>query len=202
MFLLWPLTLALGVLAHHYTVLLVRSFEAVGETRGMVSAYSNQKAAVDLTVHEGVSTMSVDRSRILDLLAAGKITAEEAERLLDALDARKGAAAASAESAVKGDPKPLIAALPKYLYVKVLAANRDNVNVKIPIVLLRSGLKLTSLIPPLAMDKINETMTEHGMSVDFNNFKPEDIDELIGALRETEVNVDTQNGDTVRVYCA
>ena len=109
---------------------------------------------------------------------------------------------ASAESAIKGDPEPLIAALPKYLYVKVLAANRDNVNVKIPIVLVRSGLKLTSLIPPLAMDKINETMTAHGMSVDFNNFKPEDIDELIGALRETEVNVDTENGDTVRVYCA
>jgi hypothetical protein len=142
--------------------------------------------------------MSEDRSRILDLLAAGKITAEEAERLLDALDARKGAAAASAGSAIKGDPEPLVAALPKYLYVKVLAANRDNV----PIVLVRSGLKLTSLIPPLAMDKINETLTAQGMSVDFNNFKPEDIDELIGALRETEVNVDTGNGDTVRVYCA
>jgi hypothetical protein len=119
--------------------------------------------------------MSEDRSRILDLLAGGKITAEEAERLLDA---------------------------PKYLYVKVLAANGDNVNVKIPIVLVRSGLKLTSLIPPLAMDKINDTMAEHGMSVDFNNFKPEDIDELISGLRETEVNVDAKNGDTVRVYCA
>ena len=146
--------------------------------------------------------MSEDRGRILDLLAGGKITAEEAERLLDALDARTGAATASAESAIKGDPAPLIAALPKYLYVKVLAANGDNVNVKIPIVLVRSGLKLTSLIPPLAMDKINDTMSEHGMSVDFNNFKPEDIDDLIGALRETEVNVDAKNGDTVRVYCA
>jgi hypothetical protein len=145
--------------------------------------------------------MSEDRSRILDLLAAGKISADEAERLLDALDARKGAPASS-ESAIKGDPEPLIAALPKYLYVKVLAANGDNVNVKIPIVLVRSGLKLTSLIPPLAMDKINDTMSEHGMSVDFNNFKPEDIDELIAGLRETEVNVDAKNGDTVRVYCA
>jgi hypothetical protein len=36
MSLLWPLTLALDVLAYHHTVLLVRSFEAVGETRGMV----------------------------------------------------------------------------------------------------------------------------------------------------------------------
>jgi len=45
-------------------------------------------------------------------------------------------------------------------------------------------------------------VSEHGMSVDFNNFKPEDIDELIGALRDMEVNVDAKNGDTVRVYCA
>ncbi len=36
--------------------------------------------------------MSEDRSRILNMLAEGKITAEEAERLLDALDTRAGAA--------------------------------------------------------------------------------------------------------------
>ena len=34
--------------------------------------------------------MSEDRSRILNMLAEGKITAEEAERLLDALDPRTG----------------------------------------------------------------------------------------------------------------
>ena len=146
--------------------------------------------------------MSEERSRILSLLAGGKITAAEAERLLDALEASKGAAAEPAGPPIHGDPGPLIAALPRYLYVKVLAANGDNVDVKIPIVLVRSGLKLTSLIPPLAMDKINDTMSEHGMSIDFSNFKPEDIDELIGGLRDMEVNVDAKNGDTVRVYCA
>jgi hypothetical protein len=147
--------------------------------------------------------MSEDRSRILSLLAAGKITADEAERLLDALDARSSAAAAApAGAAFAGDPEPLLAALPKHLYVKVIAVSGDNVDVKIPIALVRSGLKLTSLIPPQAMDQISDTMSQHGMSVDFNNLKPEDIDELIGALREMEVNVDAKNGDTVRVYCA
>jgi hypothetical protein len=146
--------------------------------------------------------MSEDRSRILNLLAGGKITAEEAERLLDALEARTGAATAPTGPAIQGDPGPLSAALPKYLYVKVLAANGDNVDVKIPIALVRSGLKLTSLIPPQAIDQINDSMSQHGMSVDLSNFKPEDIDELVGALREMEVNVDAKNGDTVRVYCA
>lgn len=146
--------------------------------------------------------MSEDRSRILKMLAEGKITAEEAERLLDALEARADSSTASAESAIKGDFEPLIAALPKYLYVKVVAVNGDNVDVKIPIALVRSGLKLTSLIPSKAMDQINDSMSEHGMSVDFSNLKPEDIDELVGTLREMEINVDAKNGDNVRVYCA
>ena len=146
--------------------------------------------------------MSEDRSRILNMLAQGKITAEEAERLLDALDARPGTGAESAGPAIKGDPGPLIDALPKFLYVKVLAENGDNVDVKIPIALVRSGLKLTSLIPPQAMDQINDSMSEHGMSVDFSNLKPEDIDDLVAALREMEINVDSSNGDKVRVYTA
>ncbi len=146
--------------------------------------------------------MSEDRSRILNLLAEGKITAAEAERLLDALEPRGGGSSQSDEPVIKGDPGPLIAALPKFLYVKVVAANGDNVDVKIPIALVRSGLKLTSLIPPQAMDQINDSMSEHGMSIDFSNLKPEDIDELVEALREMEVNVDSKDGDNVRVYCA
>ena len=68
LFLLWPLALVVGVLAllltivadvvlflvgrryHNYTVLLVRSFAALGETRGMVIRFSNEKTAVDMTV--------------------------------------------------------------------------------------------------------------------------------------------------------
>lgn len=146
--------------------------------------------------------MSEDRSRILNMLAEGKISAEEAERLLDALDSRGGTAAASTGPAIKGDPGPLLEAMPKFLYVKVNAADGDTVDVKIPIALVRSGLKLTSLIPPQAMDQINSSMSEHGMSVDFANLKPEDIDELVEALREMEINVDSTNGDKVRVYCA
>ncbi len=146
--------------------------------------------------------MNEDRSRILNMLAEGKITADEAGHLLDALDAGAGAPDAPQGPTIKGDPGPLLEALPKYLYVKVIAKDGDNVDVKIPVALVRSGLKLTSLIPPDAMDQINGSMSEHGMSVDFSNLKPEDIDEIVEALREMEVNVDAENGDKVRVYCA
>jgi len=69
LFLLWPFALLLGVLAlgvalvadvvlllrgrryHHYAVLLARSFAVLGETRGTVIRFSNEKTAVDMTVH-------------------------------------------------------------------------------------------------------------------------------------------------------
>jgi hypothetical protein len=140
--------------------------------------------------------MGEERNRILDLLAAGKITAEEAARLLDALAAR--AAQTAAEPAAKPNP----ASPSKFIYVKVLSAKGDNVNVKIPLSLVRAGLKLTSLIPPQAVDQINKSMSEHGMSMDLQNLKPEDLEELIESLREMEINVDSVNGDNVRVYAA
>jgi len=68
LFLLWPFALALGVLSlvftiladlvlllfgrryHHYTILLVRSFAALNETRGMVIRINDRKTTVDMTV--------------------------------------------------------------------------------------------------------------------------------------------------------
>ena len=147
--------------------------------------------------------MSEERARILNMLSAGKITAEEAERLLDALDSRTAAPQASAPtepSAIKGDPTPLLTALPKFLFVKVLSTDGDNVDVKVPLALVRSGIKLTSLIPPEAMDKLTRQMGDSGISIDFANLKPEDIDDLVESLREMEVTVNSANGDNVRVW--
>jgi hypothetical protein len=141
--------------------------------------------------------MGEERNRILDLLAAGRITAEEAARLLDAL-ASSNAQATTAEPAAKSGPS----SPPKFIYVKVLSAKGDNLNVKIPLSLVRAGLKLTSLIPPQAVDQINKSMAEHGMSMDLASLKPEDLEDLIESLREMEISVDATNGDNVRVYSA
>ena len=141
--------------------------------------------------------MNQDRLRILDLLATGKITAEEADRLLDALKPRPGT-----PNPDENPPQTASTGLPKFMYVKVVSVKGDNVNVKIPLSLVRAGLKLTSLIPPQAMDQINKSMSEHGMSIDLSNLKGEDVEDLITALREMEINVDAKNGDNIRVYCA
>ena len=148
--------------------------------------------------------MSEDRKRILGMLAEGKITADEAEMLLESLGATAEAAPTAVTTSTSSDwptgPAPA-GTIPKFMYVKVYGG-KDTVDVKVPLGLLRAGLKLTSLIPPQAMDQINDSMGAQGMSFDFNNLKPEDIEALIENLGEMEVNVVSGEGDHVRVFCA
>lgn len=140
--------------------------------------------------------MSEERKRILKMLAEGKISASEAEELLDALG-KNTAQQAPETTAVQGkNPKNI-----KYMYVKVLSAQQDNVDVRVPLGLIRAGMRFTSLIPPQAMEHINGAMKEKGMNFDLSNIKPEDIDELIKNLAEMEVNVNSKNGDIVKVFC-
>lgn len=136
--------------------------------------------------------MNEERKRILKMLAEGKITEQEAEELLDALgeDTAEAHGSGTAHSGAK---------IPRFMYVKV--TGNDTVDVRVPLGLVRAGMRLTSLIPKQAMEHISSTMHEKGMSFDFNNIKPEDIDELIRNLSEMEVNVDSKNGDHVKVYC-
>lgn len=140
--------------------------------------------------------MNEERKRILKMLAEGKISTNEAEDLLDALGKSD-----SRQSDQDSGPALLKIKNVKYIYVKVLSAREDNVDVRVPLGLIRAGMKLTTLIPTQAMDHINSAMREKGMSFDLNSIKPDDIEELIRNLADMEVNVKSKNGDTVRVYC-
>jgi hypothetical protein len=122
---------------------------------------------------------------------------------MDSIDSPAEGATSDAASSPSAEwpTGPSATGTPKFLYVKV-TGGKDTVDVKVPLAVLRTGLKLTSLIPPQAMDQINESMDEHGMSLDFNNLKPEDIEELIISLREMEINVNSADGENVRVFCA
>ncbi len=147
--------------------------------------------------------MNEEKKRIITMLAEGKITADQAELLLDSLGADDDAPAPAAPSPSANWPTgPSATGTPKFLYVKIDSKEKDKVDVKIPLALLRAGIKLTTLIPPQAMDQINESMGQSGMSIDFNNLKPEDLEDIIENLREMEVNIVSTDGDHVRVFCA
>jgi len=140
--------------------------------------------------------MNEDRKRILAMLAEGKLTADEAERLLDAMG--RGAAPALGGSSV-----PKTNGAPKYFRVEVNANEPDGptkVNVRIPMQLLRAGVRLSALIPPRARDEVNAAMAREGIPFDINQLKPENLDDLIEHLGD--FNVDVDSGDAkVRVYC-
>ncbi len=144
--------------------------------------------------------MSDNRRRVLDLLAEGKITAEEAERLLAALErpAAEGAAAAKAGPAPKSGHR--------YLRVVVEPGaetgpdeRTPHVNLRVPMALIRAGVRFTSLIPAAAAEKINAQMRQQGLDVDLKSIRPEHLEELVEAMRDLEVNVDGTT-EKVRIY--
>jgi len=142
--------------------------------------------------------MSRDRSRILKMLAKGKVTVDEAERLLDAIG-HSGAAGPADEPAASGDGKEK--PKPRFLRVQVEESDGDRVNVRVPLNLIRAGVKLGSLVPGAAMDKVNQALHEKGIRIDLGGLKSEALEELIEQLCELSVDVDEQGGDKVRVFC-
>jgi hypothetical protein len=141
--------------------------------------------------------MNNDRRSVLQMLAEGKINAEEAERLLSALD-RSDAPAPSAQRLASG-----LNGAPKYLRVTVDAdvhGDATKVNIRVPMALLRAGVRLSSLIPPAARDQVNAELAKNGLPFDIGQLKPENLEELISHLDDFTVDVDSTDAK-VRVYC-
>ncbi len=141
--------------------------------------------------------MTNDRRAVLQMLAEGKISADEAERLMSALDRNGAPAPASASPAVGHN------GVPKYLRVTVDALEDTKpvkVNIRVPMALLRAGVRLTSLIPPAARDEVNRELAKNGVPFDIGQLKPENLDELVSHLNDLTVDVDSAEAK-VRVYC-
>ena len=135
--------------------------------------------------------MNDNRRQILDMLANGKITAEEAERLIAALE--------------RGDV-PAARSPGNFKYLRVLVDANDpldgptKVNVRVPMQLLRAGVKLAGVIPDRAREQVNEAMRKEGIHFDINKITPDNLEEMIEQLRDLTVDVDNANAK-VRVFC-
>jgi hypothetical protein len=145
--------------------------------------------------------MTENRRQILEMLAAGKITADEAERLMSAL---YGEGNVDPRAAVGNADAAAVKTRPKYLRVMVHDESRNDspteVNVRIPMQLLRAGVRLASLIPVQARDQVNHALREQGMQIDLTQIKPENLEELVDQLSELTVDVDDKHS-RVRVFC-
>ena len=131
--------------------------------------------------------MIEDRRRVLDMLAVGKISVDEAERLLSQID-RPSPAGRTDERAEA----------PKYLRVVVEPEGgaeengfHHRVNIRVPLAILRAGMRLAALIPDAATAGINQALRKKGIDLDVGKLKAEDLEELLDALRDIEVDVHT-----------
>ncbi|MEV7185703.1 hypothetical protein [Kitasatospora sp. NPDC093102] len=143
--------------------------------------------------------MNEQRRQILQMLAEGRITADEAERLIDALDRDQSD---SAQGTEVSRPK----SRPKYLRVVVHSlddANGDGasrINIRIPLQLLRAGVRLASLLPPKVLARVNEELNKSGVPIDLTELKPQHLEDLVEHLDDVTVDVDDPDSK-VRVFC-
>jgi hypothetical protein len=151
--------------------------------------------------------MNENRRQILEMLAAGKLTADEAERLLAALDSEPVAAGGASTI---GGTRTAAKSVPKYLRVLVeadesMAGNKGltTVNVRVPMQLLRAGVRLAALIPKQAHDQLDQALSNSGVPLTLSQIKPENLEELIDHLEDLTVDVDGKEGNQtkVRVFC-
>ncbi len=143
--------------------------------------------------------MTEQRKKILEMLSAGTINADEAERLITALEKNSTSHETDSEN-VKSKPKP------KFLHVKVekepgSGCKHDNVDIKIPIMLLKAGMKLGSMLPESSKGEINAHLHDKGIHIDLNSVDSKDIDIIMLALSESSIDIDTDR-EKVRIYCA
>jgi hypothetical protein len=83
----------------------------------------------------------------------------------------------------------------KYLRVVVDSSDGDKVNIRVPLALVKTGIKLSTMMPAEA----NEKLAEQG--IDLSHLSGLKGEELIEALRDLKVDVDSNDGDTVRIFC-
>lgn len=133
--------------------------------------------------------MSEETKKVLEMLAEGKINAADAERLLDKLSATQdppanNAAATTAKPASPGATK-------KFLRVLIERPGGDDVNVRVPLTFVRSGVKLAGVLPPKVLEKLREEGID---PILLNGRADEAIDEL-------HVDMETKSGKHIRVFC-
>jgi hypothetical protein len=142
--------------------------------------------------------MSDDTRRVLELLAQGKVTVDDADRLLRAVTAdeprRKEADAPPADK-------------PKARFVRIFVhqparnghADKD-VNIRVPIAIVRSGMRLGALIPGMAGEQVSARLRERGLDIDFSKLDAAAIDEVLKELSETNIEIDADKAQ-VRITC-
>ena len=144
--------------------------------------------------------MCDETRRILDLVAQGKITVDEAQQLLGAIDAPATEAAAAPAAVEEGDKSKA-----RWLRIAIHKTGKEgrrdkDVNIRVPIAIVKTGMRLGALIPGLAGDQVAKKMREKGLDVDFTKLDAAAIESVIKDLGDTNIEIDDGKAQ-VRITC-
>jgi hypothetical protein len=147
--------------------------------------------------------MNDEKRRILELLAQGKITVDQADELMRAVDARRPDAA----SASTGEPSP-----PRWVRIQVQKQAKEGrdpneVNIRVPIAVVKGGMRLGAIIATFAGEKAAQRMKERGIDLDLSKING-DFSKMNGAEFDAfmksidDVNIEVDDGKSqVRITC-
>ncbi|HQO09202.1 MAG TPA: hypothetical protein PLK90_03275 [Clostridiales bacterium] len=134
-----------------------------------------------------------EKKQILILLEQGKITAEQAEKLLRAVDSTEiETETKKSEAAAKVQERSNInmSKLKGKFKVEVESADGDNVMITLPLMLAKLAF---NMMPAQKLSEIKSNGVDLEQIV--NN-----IEEFVEMIDEDIVNVESANGDHVRIY--
>jgi hypothetical protein len=131
------------------------------------------------------------RRRILDLLAQGKISVDDADQLLRAL----GASSLESETDAA---QPADKQAARWIRVTIDKAAREGkpakqVSIRVPMALVRGGVRLGAIFPRLSRkdtDEISQHLRDHGVDVDWSKVDLSQLDNVLQSLDETTIDVD------------
>ena len=150
------------------------------------------------------ATQTDETRRVLDLLALGKITVDEADRLLKALNTD-----GHEESAPEGEASSRPAA--RWIRINISKPANDashkpkNVNIRVPIGIVKGGMRLGAIIGTFAGEKAARRMKAEGhdidlarISSDLSKMNGPEFDEFMKSLNDTDIEIDDGKA-TVRI---
>ena len=133
--------------------------------------------------------MSDETRKVLEMLANGKINVHDAEQLLNAV---------ATPGAGSEERKPE----PRFFRILVNRPARDgrraeNVNIRVPMTVVRGGLRLGALVPGLLAKK--RVHLANGAEIDLSTVTYTDLEAMIKDIGELTVDVDGEA--QVRIRC-
>ena len=146
-----------------------------------------------------------DTRRILDLLAQGKTTVDEADRLLKALAAARTQTDAGAAA---GSERPT----PSWFRINIhKPANEQrqakDVNIRVPVSVMKGGMRLGAIIATFAGEKAARQMRERGIDLDLSKINGDlsslngpDFERFITSLNDMNIEIDDGKSQ-VRITC-